>query len=125
MDYLSIAQAIVDFRLSQGELIYDPEVVAGCCGDVSLEFVDYLLELEIIDKNNRGSECLLCPGAFGDWEITELVFQPEWQIKWYPPTCHESHMVVRLGNVNIDWTARQFHENAPVPLIMDSWPIRA
>jgi hypothetical protein len=42
---------------------------------------------------------------------------PEW---WLVPADMRLHYVVRVGSVYVDWTARQFDPEAPVPLVTTS-----
>lgn len=95
-DYLDIDLACADFLLAHQEWA-TPEGARGQCSTASAAFLDLLLERKIITRRGQ---------VTGEWDNEEVAV-----------INGVSHRVARVGDLLIDWTARQFNPNALFPMI--------
>ncbi|KKL90102.1 hypothetical protein LCGC14_1908060, partial [marine sediment metagenome] len=75
----------------------------GQCGDMSLQFHKFL-KLKGVDS-----------------DLVELTDYTGYGAE----SEYEAHTVVRVGDLFVDWTARQFDPTAPAPLVLDEEELRA
>lgn len=89
-----------------------PSEVRGYCLDISDEFLQFLGNCPVHLKAKPGI------ATYCAQQKQHYPLPVQWAKK-YPPTfggCRY-HCVVKIGKLRIDWTARQFDPQAPVPLI--------
>lgn len=103
-----LAEAISKFAARRPKL-KNPNFVAGKCQQYSAALADYLIANGLLQPNYQNP----------NWEICEIVFENSGNIcKYYPRTWPTNHYVLRIKKVIVDLTARQFHPEAPIPLIL-------
>jgi hypothetical protein len=86
------------------QILHNPEIASGRCEMISCHFARFVKHHERID-----SKILILE--------TETPFSEETRIhkECFGDEPFRNHCVVRIGRLYIDWTARQFFPNVPVP----------
>ena|SRR5208282_323856 len=92
---------IEEFKKQNPELA-DHESAKGCCSDASYAFRKLAIE--------DGIQC-------ATWEIVLDKDHDQYFSEWYPNIIFEGHCVNYVEGIVIDWTVRQYNNNAPFPLI--------
>jgi len=95
----------------------DPEEVQNMCEDFSERFRDLLLSFAVIWSCDEGKEWRLEWFDLGDHRPLPDVYP--YKDAWEDGE-REAHCVFRLGDTVYDWTARQYQDDAPVPLTWDA-----
>lgn len=132
MNRLWIQEICEDFK--EVDQVYqweDSYGADGQCETASLDFITWALGRQLYHRDEISIAVFVTPRKMNNlfWDgrqetmsykghNPEVFLYQEAPHHWYRNGCRwEGHVVVKIGNICIDWTARQFHPSAPFPLI--------
>jgi hypothetical protein len=105
-------KSLCDLYLQENPEMRDPDAVSDNCLEISCEFACFLESHGWpIEATEEG------------WPVIEFRMdrlRPVPHI--YPEETQCKHFVLAVGDLAVDWTARQFGKDMPVPLV---WPLAA